>query len=772
MKFSSRVLLKSILLLFVLSFCVYIRALPQNKHLIDSLKNAVLLAKDDTNKVMLLIDIGEQYKNSIPDTALSYYHKALDLADHLRAKEFIAQSLIIIGVNLNIMGLSEKATDYLERALMISEEIKNKAKISTCNLNLGIIYHDKGSYDTAIVYYLKSLETAKEVNFKKGISRSYNNLGRVYYDKGSYEESIDSYLKSLIILEELGDKRNISACYNNIALVHMDQGSYDKAIEYLRKALAINKELGNKRAMSISHLNMANIYNKQMSFDQAIESYNMALKIFEDLDDTRGISECCHNLGETYQQKGSYELAVKYFLKALDIYEKDGDKKGIATLDINLAKLNISLAGSMEISKGQRLKYLNQAVVYGNKSFEYASEMRLLPTIRDAASILMTAYNLLGNKIKALENAGIIITTQDSMFTEDKTRAIQEMSARYETEKKQQQIELQKSQLLAKDAKIKQQKTFRNALIGGLGAFILIIIIITYAYKQKRKDNKKILEQNEKILNANEELKQLNVTTNRQKDEIVSSILYAQRIQSAILPPDTYITELLNENFIFYKPKDIVSGDFYWIKQVNHYIILVAADCTGHGVPAAFLSVLGISCLNEIVQGREITQANQILNELRKEIKQSLRQTGKREESRDGIDIALCVIDTRKNEIQYSGANNPLYIISNNEGEPLLKEINPDQMPVGVHFLTDKSFTNHEIKLGIGDTFYIFSDGFVDQMGGDNNHRYKSEKFKQLLLKIYDQPLYEQKEILEQTLNDWMGLNPQTDDILVIGARV
>jgi serine phosphatase RsbU (regulator of sigma subunit) len=228
----------------------------------------------------------------------------------------------------------------------------------------------------------------------------------------------------------------------------------------------------------------------------------------------------------------------------------------------------------------------------------------------------------------------------------------------------------------------------------------------------------------------------------------------------------------LNENFIFYKPKDIVSGDFYWIKQVNHYIILVAADCTGHGVPAAFLSVLGISCLNEIVQGREITQANQILNELRKEIKQSLRQTGKREESRDGIDIALCVIDTRKNEIQYSGANNPLYIISNNEGEPLLKEINPDQMPVGVHFLTDKSFTNHEIKLGIGDTFYIFSDGFVDQMGGDNNHRYKSEKFKQLLLKIYDQPLYEQKEILEQTLNDWMGLNPQTDDILVIGARV
>jgi serine phosphatase RsbU (regulator of sigma subunit)/Tfp pilus assembly protein PilF len=764
--------LKPFLTLFILSFTLCFQGFTQDKHLIDSLKKVVLSVKDDTNKVKLLIDIGEQYKNSIPDTALSYYHKALELAENINAKEFIAQSLIIIGVNLNMTGLTEKATDYLERALKISEEINNKEKISTCNLNLGIIYHDKGSYDTAIEYYLKSLETSKEVNFKKGISRSYNNLGRAYFDQGSYEKSIDSYLKSLKILEDLGDKRNISACYNNIALVHMDQGSYDKAIEYLRKALAINEELGNKRAMSISYLNMANIYNKQMSFDQAIESYNMALKIFEDLDDTRGISECCHNLGETYQQKGSNEMAVKYFLKALDIYEKTGDKKGIATLDVNLAKLNISLAGSMEISKSQRLKYLNQAVVYGNKSFEYASEMRLLPTTRDAASILMTAYNLLGNYKKALENAGIIITTQDSMFKEDKTRAIQEMSARYETEKKQQQIELQKSQLIAKDATIRQQKTFRNALIGGLGAFVLVIVVITYAYKQKRKDNKKILEQNERILTANEELKQLNETANRQKDEIISSILYAQRIQSAILPPEAYISELLNENFILFKPKDIVSGDFYWIKQAEHFIILVAADCTGHGVPGALLSMLGISCLNEIVQIREITQANQILNELRKEIKQSLRQSGKKEESREGLDIALCVIDIKNNKIQYSGANNPLYIIRNNNGKSELREIKADPMPVGVHFLTDKSFSNHDITLEIGDTFYIFSDGFVDQIGGEDNHRYKSEKFKKLLLNIHDQPMYEQKDILEQTLNDWMGSNPQTDDILVIGARV
>ena len=211
---------------------------------------------------------------------------------------------------------------------------------------------------------------------------------------------------------------------------------------------------------------------------------------------------------------------------------------------------------------------------------------------------------------------------------------------------------------------------------------------------------------------------------------------------------------------------------FYWIRKVKHYIILASADCTGHGVPAAFMSMLGMSCLNEIVQRREITQANQVLNEMRKEIKNSLRQTGDKEETRDGMDIALCVIDTKKKIMQYSGAHNPLYLVSNKNGESELKEIKADPMPVGVHLSHDKSFTNHEIELKTGDTFYIFSDGFVDQGGGADNARYTTAKFKKTLLEIHGRPMPEQKKILEQTLKDWMGVYPQRDDILVIGAKV
>jgi serine phosphatase RsbU (regulator of sigma subunit) len=279
-------------------------------------------------------------------------------------------------------------------------------------------------------------------------------------------------------------------------------------------------------------------------------------------------------------------------------------------------------------------------------------------------------------------------------------------------------------------------------------------------------------EKNDRIIAANEELKKLYEITNSQKEEIISSLNYAQRIQQAILPPEAYITELINENFIFYKPKEIVSGDFYWIKQINQYIILAAADCTGHGVPGALMSMLGISSMNEIVQRKEITQANQILNELRREIKHSLRQTGKKEESRDGIEMALCVIDTEKNTIQYSGALSPLYIVSKAGGSTELREITPDSMPVGMHFSSDKSFTNHEIKLEIGDTVYLSTDGFIDQIGGSNKTRFGKNSLKRLLVDIHDQPLYEQKIIIEKTLVDWMGDQPQRDDILVIGARI
>lgn len=254
----------------------------------------------------------------------------------------------------------------------------------------------------------------------------------------------------------------------------------------------------------------------------------------------------------------------------------------------------------------------------------------------------------------------------------------------------------------------------------------------------------------------------------KQKQEITDSIQYAKRIQNAILPPLDQITASFPNHFIFFKPRNIVSGDFYWMKQIKQYSVIAAADCTGHGVPGAFMSMLGISFLNEIAGREDINHASEILNELRNYVKVSLRQTGKEGEAKDGMDIALCVIDNTNLEVQYSGAYNPFLLYRDNE----LMEIKADKMPIGIHIREKDSFTNNGYQLQKGDVFYLFSDGYPDQFGGEFNRKFKMKRFKDLLFDIHLKPMQHQKEILAETLADWMGDGEQIDDITIIGIQI
>jgi len=279
---------------------------------------------------------------------------------------------------------------------------------------------------------------------------------------------------------------------------------------------------------------------------------------------------------------------------------------------------------------------------------------------------------------------------------------------------------------------------------------------------------KLIKEKNTELEAQNEEISAQRDMLSNQNKAINESILYAKRIQTAVLPQQAYIDEILMDNFIVYRPRDVVSGDFYWLRQINHSIVIAVADCTGHGVPGAIMSMLGISFLNEIVQKREITRANVILNEMRKLVKQSLKQTGREGGIEDGMDMALCVLDTKTNQVQFAGANNPLYIIQNNE----LIETQADKMPIGFYPNEKPTFTNHEIQLKEGDCFYLFSDGFVDQFGGEKGFKYKTANFKKTIFENHQKPMVIQKELLEQELVNWRKGFEQTDDILVMGVRV
>ena len=254
-----------------------------------------------------------------------------------------------------------------------------------------------------------------------------------------------------------------------------------------------------------------------------------------------------------------------------------------------------------------------------------------------------------------------------------------------------------------------------------------------------------------------------------QRREIMDSIHYAQRIQNAIMPGQTLMNEILSEYFVFFRPRNVVSGDYYWVTRLGNKTLAVAADCTGHGVPGSLMSMLGISLLNEMVLKREIETASEILNELRTNIKFILSQTGAAGEQHDGMDMALCIIDYQAMELQYAGAYNPLYLIRSG----VLMEYKADKMPVGI-FLPDKEkdFTNQIIPLQHNDMLYIFSDGYIDQFGEENNEKFKSKPFKRLLTELSVLPVERQKKILIETHDKWKGNGNQLDDILVFGIRI
>jgi serine phosphatase RsbU (regulator of sigma subunit) len=252
-----------------------------------------------------------------------------------------------------------------------------------------------------------------------------------------------------------------------------------------------------------------------------------------------------------------------------------------------------------------------------------------------------------------------------------------------------------------------------------------------------------------------------------QQRELEESLRYAGSIQSALLPGKQAFTRFFSDCFILFKPRDIVSGDFYWIHKKGSMIAVAAADCTGHGVPGAFMSILGISFLNEIV-GKCIPKASIILNKLRESIMKTLHQTGAKSEHKDGMDIALCVIDTDRLELEFSGAFNPLYLIRGDE----LIEVRGDKMPIGISFLTETSFTNHKLSILPGDQIYIFSDGFADQFGGPEEKKFRYGPFKDLLLSIHKQKMEKQQVLLEKKFDRWKRDIEQVDDVLIIGLKI
>ncbi|MCX7987516.1 MAG: tetratricopeptide repeat protein [Bacteroidales bacterium] len=697
---------KPIILLLVLSFLLS-NIVQANK--IDSLKRLLDKVQEDTVKIKTLGAIANIYLNKLDwDSALIYCNKAIEIGENTNYPQEIFRIYYWQGIAYYRKGVIEKALQNYLKALELAKKVNSRMQVDILN-DIGVLYKSQGDYLKAIEYFQRNLEFVEANKDSILIGRTLNNLANVYFSYGVYTKAIEFYEKATDIFMRLGKLNYVGYLYMNTGVAYKKINSNSKALEYFRKSQEIFTRIGFKPGLAQVNGEMGTFYAEQGDYNRALRYVEESLNVYKSLGEKLLIAQALRQLGEIYQKAGSYNTALQYYRESITLFKELNAKK------------------------------------------------ELLDSYENVASV----YSAIGNYKQAYEYYKIYSTLKDSVLSEDYLRQMQENEARYENEKKENEIKLQKAELAKKDAESKRKSIFLLAV--GLIALMVMgfSIIIFKQYAEKKKANILLAEQNDQIKKQRDQIFQ-------QKKEITDSIHYASRIQHAVLPSPKVLEDYNIQYFILYKPRDIVSGDFYWINAKDGKIIVTAADCTGHGVPGAFMSMLGMALLNEITSKSEITTAAQILDELRTLVIKSLHQSGSVEETKDGMDMALCIFDSDLKRVQFAGAFNPLYLVRGNE----LIEGPADRMPVGFHDKQTNNFTNTEIPLQPGDTLYIFSDGYVDQFGGENGKKFMAKRFKQLLLDIHEKSMEEQKQILDTTITEWRGELDQVDDILVIGMRV
>jgi serine phosphatase RsbU (regulator of sigma subunit) len=637
------------------------------------------------------------------------------------------------------------------------DKLEGEAKM---NLLKELAFNEMNDRELSLKYAEELIRLAEVEHNGRYLFSGYNSKGEYYKKTGALDRALEIFFEAVHVAIDSKRMNDEAIGYISIADVYAAMGNYVNAEQFYNKSIVILRSTADSIPLASALLNAGDTYYNMARYEDALRCFEEAGPIFEKWNYSIGSAYNLGNVGMIYAKQGKDSLAKNNINEAISILEESGDYYPISVY--------LTIMSDIYLKQND----FATALAYTKRSLELATASGLKEQIAAANLQLSALYELAGNPEEALRYYKNHILYRDSI---QNLEAIQQMAdVRTDFEVAQKQIEV--------DLLTRQRKNQKVINILAAISLVLIILLATGLYRRYvfiRNTNVKIRTQRDEIESQRDEVEAQRdlLKTHRdllvhQKNEIIESINYARRIQSAMLPPESYFSEHLHEHFILYKPRDIVSGDFYWIKQVKQYVVLVVADCTGHGVPGAFMSMLGMSNLNEIVHRREITQANQVLNELRTQIKYSLRQDGKRDESKDGIDMAICVLDVKSMEMQYAGANIPLYVISKVKGRPELREIKPDLMPLGYYQSKDISFVNHDIQLDKGDAFYMFSDGYADQKGGKNNKKFMSKNLKSLLLKIYEQPMHDQNEILDTTLSGWMGDHSQVDDILVFGVRV
>jgi serine phosphatase RsbU (regulator of sigma subunit)/Flp pilus assembly protein TadD len=655
----------------------------------------------------------------------------------------------------------------VDSLLRVAENSNDSIKVNIY-LDLAVGYRSVRP-DVAFKYANDALKIAKENGNYTAKAAALHILGAIYTVLGDYEKAIANLLESLRNYELLGNSKGIANSSNSLGILYFNQEDYENAKKYYSKALELIDSAQFAMSTAVYKLNIGEVYQATNENEKALKLEIEAYEIFNQLEDINGMAYALGIQGKVNYQLGNQEKAIDLTQQALDYLIEDQDYLGAVEYLNFLVEIYINTPNLISAEEN------------ANTALEIARQINSLKWKIKSFENLSKIYYQKGVFQLAYQFKDSAYVYENKLMDDEKQKQIANLRIIYESEQKEQENRILRIDQELKEKQIIQQRIL-NVAIASILVILIVFAIVTFRAKnQKQKANNQLKIQNEEIRQQREEietqaerLKSINSDVIRKNElietknkNITDSINYAKRIQTALLPFNYRIEKQLEDFFIYYKPKDIVSGDFYWFTESKDKVIVAVADCTGHGIPGAFMSFIGHDMLNHIVNFKGVTQPAEILKQLKLSVIHILRQ--EQSDNRDGMDISICVWDKKSNKVKFSGANHSLVYIQNKQ----LHQINGNKTTVGMdEKLNLKDFDTHEINL-VGDTcFYLFSDGYVDQFGGKKDKKFMIRNFRELLSTVHMKKMETQGFIIKETIEEWMDGSEQVDDMLVWGFRI
>lgn len=705
----------------------------------------------------------------------SSYEKAIELSDSTLtllkaepANRYTVKALNTKAKALGALNDYEKAEHILDSTIRIANMHGDKYGLAVSYYLLGSFFSDKGQYSKSNLLNEKSIALRTEIDDQNGLAACYSFMGLNFAHMSNYVKGIEYIQKSISIREKTGDKRGLANSYLNLYKIYIEIGEEDKAMESEFKSLAICRDIGDLQCVSGRLTNLGQIYQKKGNYEKALEYHNLALQISKQINIKNRIALVHENIARVYKHTGNYKDAISHLDTSIAIRHDISDAEGMVSCKLLKAEI---------LYKKQEYA---AASTYAGEALTEAQNLRLPYLIKESHELMSDLFQKLHQPEKALFHYQKFIALRDSIYNIDKTREIVRKELEFNFKRAQElehikQAERERETL----SENKRQRTIIIFSTVGLLVLSFLLLFAIWMYRQKTRSEKALEWVNNSLSLTNKELQEKNDiieiqhnTIQAKNTEITDSIRYAHKIQSAMMPLREEFTGCFKDSFVLFEPRDIISGDFFWITTKNDKIIYATGDCTGHGVPGGFMSMLGVSLLNEIVNEHDLTEPALIMSRLRKKVITALKQRGLEGEQQDGMDMTICVIDKAEKKLHYAAANHFFYVIRKKEQEIEVIECRGEKQPVGIFGSELKPFRQYELNLQENDTIYTFTDGLADQFGGPKGKKFKYKQLKEILLSVQGQPMREQESMVYQAFKNWKGNLEQVDDVCLIGVKI